>query len=63
MVAYAGIPLVDPDDNVLGVLCAIDHEPRAWSDEDVSTLRRLAQRAIGELTRAQAAGAAPAPAV
>ena len=61
MVAYAGIPLVDPDDNVLGVLCAIDHEPRAWSDEDVSTLRR--QRAIGELTRAQAAGAAPAPAV
>ena len=49
LIAYAGIPLVDADDNVLGVLCAIDTEPRRWSDEDVATLRRLAERAVGEL--------------
>jgi len=56
VIAYAGIPLVDGSDNVLGVLCAVDHEPRAWSDDDIATLRRLAQRAIGELAPA---GAAP----
>jgi diguanylate cyclase (GGDEF)-like protein/PAS domain S-box-containing protein len=48
-IAYAGIPLVDADDNILGVLCAFDERPRRWSDEDVATLRRLAQRAIGQL--------------
>jgi len=58
VIAYAGIPLIDGSDNVLGVLCAVDHEPRAWSDDDIATLRRLAQRAIGEL--AQAAAAPPA---
>jgi GAF domain-containing protein len=31
------------------VLCAIDTKPRRWSDEDVATLRRLAERAVGEL--------------
>jgi diguanylate cyclase (GGDEF)-like protein/PAS domain S-box-containing protein len=55
VIAYAGIPLIDAGDNVLGVLCAIDHEPRDWSDDDIATLRRLAQRAIGELMRAAAA--------
>jgi GAF domain-containing protein len=49
LIAYAGIPLVDADDNVLGVLCAIDTKPRRWSDEDVVTLRRLAERAVTEL--------------
>jgi len=44
LIAYAGIPLVDDEDNVLGVLCAIDTKPRRWSDEDVVTLRRLAER-------------------
>jgi len=34
---------------VLGVLCAIETKPRHWSDEDVVTLRRLAERAVGEL--------------
>jgi diguanylate cyclase (GGDEF)-like protein/PAS domain S-box-containing protein len=55
VVAYAGIPLVDADENVLGVLCAFDERPRRWSDEDVATLRRLAQRAIGEIARTRAA--------
>ncbi len=54
VIAYAGIPLIDASDNVLGVLCAIDHEPRDWSDDDIATLRRLARCAIGELVQAAA---------
>jgi GAF domain-containing protein len=61
VVAYAGIPLVDPSGAVIGVLCAIDDKPRAWSDEDVATLRRLARRAIAEIAaRARAGQDAPA---
>ena len=55
LIAYAGIPLVDDDDNVLGVLCAIDTKPRRWSDEDVATLRRLAERAVTALIARAAA--------
>ena len=28
LLAYLGIPLVSPDDQVLGTLCALDHQPR-----------------------------------
>jgi GAF domain-containing protein len=44
VIAYAGIPIVDADNNVPGVLCAMDSRPRRWSDEDVATLRRRAER-------------------
>jgi GAF domain-containing protein len=40
---------------VLGVLCAIATKPRRWSDEDVATLRRLAERAVGALIAGAAA--------
>ena len=42
VVAYAGIPLVNAEDHVLGMFCAIDSEPRTWSEEDIATLRELA---------------------
>jgi diguanylate cyclase (GGDEF)-like protein/PAS domain S-box-containing protein len=58
VVAYAGIPLVDPSGAVIGVLCAIDDKPRVWSAEDVATLRRLAKRAIDEIAERARAGAA-----
>ncbi|MEA2270821.1 MAG: hypothetical protein QOC64_3431 [Solirubrobacteraceae bacterium] len=60
VIAYAGVPLVDAEDNMLGVLCAIDHEPRSWTDDDIATLRRLARRAIHEIDRLLLGGAAPA---
>lgn len=42
VMAYAGIPLTDLDGHVLGSLCAIDTVPRAWTDSQLRTLRRIA---------------------
>jgi diguanylate cyclase (GGDEF)-like protein len=49
VVAYAGVPLVLPDGHALGVLCAIDGQPRTWSDEDLETLGDLADAAVVEV--------------
>ncbi|MDT8912278.1 SpoIIE family protein phosphatase [Amycolatopsis sp. PS_44_ISF1] len=42
IIAYAGIPLTDDTGRVLGTLCAIDHQPRAWSEHELSELAELA---------------------
>ncbi len=42
VVAYAGMPLTDDDGHVLGSLCAIDHQPRQWSDHELQRLTELA---------------------
>jgi diguanylate cyclase (GGDEF)-like protein len=49
VVFYAGHPLRAPDGSRLGVLCAIDHKPREFSADDISTLRDLAALAEAEL--------------
>ncbi len=49
VVAYAGMPLTSADGQVLGSLCAIDTEPRAWTDEELSTLADLAAMCTTEL--------------
>jgi methanogenic corrinoid protein MtbC1 len=51
VVAYAGVPIVSPDGVVLGTICAIDHEPRSWNDDDIAELRRLAGGALQEIAR------------
>src|SRR5690349_7649452 len=50
VVAYAGMPLRDSDGNVLGSLCAIDTEPRRWTDAELETLRDLAGACSTELS-------------
>ena len=50
VVAYAGIPLTLEGGETLGTLCAIDSEPRTWSDADVALLRRLARLAADQLS-------------
>ncbi len=53
VIAYAGVPLIDEQGQALGSLCAIDSKPRAWSEEDVSVLTRLAGIAAARLVALQ----------
>jgi len=49
VIAYAGVPVSSQDGHVLGTLCAIAHEPRRWSDEELQILRDAAALVMGEL--------------
>jgi serine phosphatase RsbU (regulator of sigma subunit) len=49
VVAYAGFPLVDETDSVVGSLCAINHEPHAWTARELALLRDLAAACSSEL--------------
>ena len=49
VVAYCGVPIRASNGKVLGSLCAIDHEPRKWTQEDVDTLSDLASAVMAEL--------------
>lgn len=50
VVAYAGVPLRSLAGEVLGSFCAIDTQPREWTDEEVLILGDLAAAASAELT-------------
>jgi GAF domain-containing protein len=41
VIAYIGVPLVDSNDNTLGSLCVIEHEPRQWRSQDVELLHDI----------------------
>src|SRR3954468_12056516 len=49
VIAYAGVPLKTSDGAVLGTFCAIDHEPRTWSDADLAFVREMAQSTMTEI--------------
>ncbi|MGW1223642.1 GAF domain-containing SpoIIE family protein phosphatase [Streptomyces californicus] len=49
VVGYAGMPLTDSDGQVLGSLCAIDTEPRRWSERELGLLEDLAAACSAEL--------------
>lgn len=42
VVAYLGVPLLTSAGDPIGILCAIDFEPRAWTDADVAVVEDLA---------------------
>ncbi len=46
---YAGFPLKTPDGHVLGTLCAIDHNARQISDEQLDTLKILGRQVVDQL--------------
>jgi len=58
--AYAGVPLVTAEGHALGALCVLDLGPRAWTAEDVATLRDLAAAAQTEIALRAALRAAAA---
>jgi len=41
--SYLGIPLITADNQAVGTLCAIDSQPRHWTDSEVSKLNDLAE--------------------
>jgi len=49
IIAYAGVPLITSDGFVLGSLCAIDYEPRTWSDADLEILSDLGAAVMTEI--------------
>ena len=49
VVAYAGVPLRVAGGEPIGTLCAIDHEPHEWSEDDIEILSDLAASAAAEL--------------
>ena len=49
VVAYLGVPLTAPGGEIVGALCAIDGNPRVWTDEDISALSDLAESIMSEL--------------
>ena len=49
VIAYLGFPLITRKGETLGSLCAIDHEPREWTDRDQSVLRDLAAATVTEV--------------
>ncbi len=50
--AYVGVPLVS-EDEVLGVLYALDVQPRDYTDDDVELLNALASRAAVAISKAR----------
>jgi CheY-like chemotaxis protein len=42
VVSYLGIPIITADDQAIGTLCAIDSQPREWTDREVGILNTLA---------------------
>lgn len=49
VIAYLGVPLITRGGETLGSLCAIDHEPRAWTERDRTVLRDLAAATVTEV--------------
>ncbi len=49
VIAYAGIPLLMSDGQVLGSFCAIDTQPHGWSPMHIKVLETLAQAVIAEI--------------
>jgi GAF domain-containing protein len=55
VIAYAGIPLIDPDGHALGTLCVTDSQPRYWTTHQVRVLSDLAASVVTEINLARAA--------
>jgi GAF domain-containing protein len=49
VICYAGVPLVSSRGHALGTLCVIGHEPHHFSEQELSILRSLADRAVARI--------------
>lgn len=51
VVAYAGWPIRDQHERVIGSLCAIDSRPREWTDHELAMLEDLAASCSAEIAQ------------
>lgn len=51
--AFAGVPLTTVEGQRIGTFCAVDFEPKAWSERDLETLTELAHAALREINLRQ----------
>jgi PAS domain S-box-containing protein len=49
VIAYLGIPLTLPNGRTLGSFCVADNIPRAWTEEDIHTVRDFAASVMNEI--------------
>jgi signal transduction histidine kinase len=49
VVAYLGIPITTSNGHTLGSFCAIDSQPREWTDEETTTLRELTVLLVNQI--------------
>ncbi|ROS75259.1 SpoIIE family protein phosphatase [Cellulomonas sp. PhB143] len=49
VIAYAGYPIHDLRGRAVGALCAIEPEPRVWTEEELAALADLAEACTAEL--------------
>jgi diguanylate cyclase (GGDEF)-like protein len=49
VIAYASVPLILAGGSAVGTLCAIDEEPRAWTEEELRILEDLAAAIVSVL--------------
>jgi len=54
VMAYLGVPVYVPGKLPVGALCVIEGEPRAWKDDEIATLKRLAD-CVGDAISLKAA--------
>jgi GAF domain-containing protein len=50
VIAYLGVPLITREGHALGTLCVIDHEPRIWTNDEVSLVKDVAASVVTEIT-------------
>src|SRR5947209_3512726 len=50
VIAYLGVPLITAQEQAIGTLCVIDHEPRMWSTAEISLITDIAASVVTEIT-------------
>jgi GAF domain-containing protein len=50
VIAYLGVPLITREGHAIGTLCVIDHQPRIWTDEEISLVKDVASAVVTEIT-------------
>lgn len=50
VIAYLGMPLITAEGEAVGTLCVIDHEPRIWTQDEISLVNDIAAAVVTEIT-------------